>query len=124
MKKYSFLIFVSLFSSNVFCQDSVTNTSRSSLNQSWKKLIESVDVKYRSIFGFSQTQEEENDFEGKIDYDEAPAGRMLNDLEIGTDLSDKLSASIVGVWSVQPQQEEMSSLEALDPYAKDRKSVV
>lgn len=75
-------------------------------------------MRYRTIFGFSNGVEKENEFEGKIDYDEAPKGRMLNDLELSMDLSKKVSASLVGVWSVQPQQEEMNSVEALDPYAK------
>lgn len=116
MKKYSLLLI--LVTTAVSAQSTVPNTSSTSLNKSWDKVVERLDLNYRTIFGFSSGEEDENEFEGKIDYDEAPKGRMLNDLEISTDLTKKMSASVVGVWSVQPQQEEMSAIEPLDPYAK------
>lgn len=114
MKRYSLPLILIFISSTASAQI----TSVSSLNRSWGKIAERLDLRYRTILGFSSGEEEENEFEGKIDYDEAPKGRMLNDLELGMDLTKKVSASLVGVWSVQPEQEEMSSVEPLDPYAK------
>lgn len=118
MIKKSLIFAFILVSSNVFSQSNPFNTSSTSLNQSWGKIIERLDLRYRTIFGVSSIQEDENDFEGKIDYDEAPKGRMLNDLELSMALSEKISASVVGVWSVQPEQDETNSIEPLDPYAK------
>lgn len=103
---------------NGFAQSSVQNTSTTSFNQTIGKILESIDLRYRTIFGFSNSVEEENEFEGKIDYDEAPKGRMLNDLELSMPITKQMSASVVGVWSIQPAQEEMSAAEPLDPYAK------
>ena len=117
--KLSSLAFIFIFASaSALAQSNTLGTSTTTLSQSWGKLVERIDMKYRTIFGVSSFQEDENDFEGKIDYDEAPKGRMLNDLEIGMDLSKKMSASLVGVWSIQPKQDEMNQVEALDPYAK------
>lgn len=118
MDKVIISILLILFHVIAFAQSSVENTSTNSLNQSFGKILESLDLRYRTIFGFSNGVEEENEFEGKIDYDEAPKGRMLNDLELSMSLSKQMSASLVGVWSIQPAQEEMSAAEPLDPYAK------
>lgn len=115
MKSYP-LALIMLFAANAASAQSTTSTT--SMNQTWAKIVERLEVRYRTILGFSNGKEDESEFEGKIDYDEAPKGRMLNDLEFRVDLSKKISASLVGVWSVQPQQEEMNALEALDPYAK------
>lgn len=117
--KISIIPFLCLMSVQGFAQSSsVQNTSMASLNQSFGKFLERLDMRYRTIFGFSNGVEEESEFEGKIDYDEAPKGRMLNDLEFSMALSKQISGSLVGVWSIQPAQEEMNAAEPLDPYAK------
>ena len=118
VKKISLSLVFIFASSSLFAQTNVLTTSNTSLSRSWDKLVERIDMKYRTIFGVSSGQEDENEFEGKIDYDEAPKGRMLNDLEISIDITKRMSASVVGVWSVQPRDDEMNALEPLDPYAK------
>lgn len=98
-----------------------SNTSTSSINYQVRRFVESMEIMYKNLSAFSTQQEDESEFEGKIDYDEAPTGRMLNELQMGYRFSDKFLTSIVGVWSVQPQadaSEETRIFEVLDPYAK------
>ncbi len=123
MKKKSAIILISSLS--VFPlwgqSTSVSNTSTMDLGYQFRRFVESMEMSYRSLSAFSTQSEDESEYEGKIDYDEAPTGRMLNELQVGYRLDTKTLASLVGVWSFQPQadrSEETQVFEMLDPYAK------
>lgn len=119
MRKY-ILSFV-LISFTATAQSNIPlNTTTSSLEYQWLRLKENLAVNYKNLSGFSVQKEIESEFEGKIDYDEPPTGRMVNELAIGYKLSNDTIASVVGVWSVRPGNDESEggNLEALDPYLK------
>lgn len=96
----------------------VLNTSTSSMNQSWKRIWEKTIVNYESLMGVSNAEDVESEFEGKIDYDEALSGGMINALEVGYEIGDDVYGSVVGMWYMRPGSEEAEAFEALDPYAK------
>lgn len=123
MKKNSAVFLISLLSVlPVWGQSSsASNTSTTNMGYQFRRFVESIEMSYKSLSAFSTQSEDESEYEGKIDYDEAPTGRMLNELQIGKRLNKKTLASIVGVWSFQPQadkSEETQTFEMLDPYAK------
>ena len=95
-----------------------TNFSKSQLDLSWKRIWEKMFVNYESLVGVSSGKEDESEFEGKIDYDEALSGAMINALEVGYDLKEEVTASVVGTWNMKPGAEEGEAFEPLDPYAK------
>lgn len=97
--------------------ESPLTTTSTSMSRNWMRFMETVDVEYNAMGGYSSLREEEKEFEGKIDYDEAPKGRMLNDLRFMKSLNQDISLGAVGVWSLQPVDDEMKSVEPLDPYA-------
>lgn len=100
---------------------SVSNTSTMDLGYRFRRFLEGIEIQYNSISAFSTFPKEESEFEGKVDYDESPTGRMLNEIHVGHEIAKHTSASIVGVWTVQPQadeSEETKTFEVLDPYAK------
>lgn len=70
--------------------------------------------------GFSNAKDVESDFEGKIDYDEALSGGMINALEVGYEIGDDVFTSVVGTWYMRASssEEKEEAFEALDPYAK------
>lgn len=123
MKRNSAVFLISLFS--VFPlwgqSSSVSSTSTTNLGYQFRRFVESMEMSYKSLSAFSTQSEDESEYEGKIDYDEAPTGRMLNELALGKHLNKKTLLSVVGVWSFQPQadkSEETQAFEVLDPYAK------
>lgn len=123
MKKKSLVFLISLFSAfPLWSQSSsASNTSTTNLGYQFRRFVESIEMSYKSLSAFSTQSEDESEYEGKIDYDEAPTGRMLNELQTGYRLNKKTLASVVAVWSFQPQadkSEETQTFEMLDPYAK------
>lgn len=123
VKRYSTVFLIPLFSApSLWAQSSsVTNTSSTDLSYQLGRFVERLEMNYKNLSAFSTQGEDESEYEGKIDYDEAPTGRMLNELEVGYRLNKDTIASIVGVWSFQPQadrSEETQVFEVLDPYAK------
>lgn len=123
MKSHSFkalLCYVFVCATSFAQSTAVTNTSTSTLEYQWARLKESMQIDFKNLSGFSVQQEEEGEFEGKIDYDEPPTGRMLNELAVGYKVSNDVVSSLVGVWSVRPgaSEGEGGTFEVLDPYVK------
>lgn len=119
--KFIFIIILFLWNSFCLAQTSgALNTSSTSLEYSLRRFWEKSFITYESLMGVSAGKEDESEFEGKIDYDEAMSGSMINSLELGYKLGKNVSASIVGVWNIRQPDEEAGAFQALDPYAKIR----
>lgn len=104
----------------VFAQSSqsVGTTSTTTLDLPWRSILKKMSISYMNMSGVTPLDEEESEFEGKIDYDEAPASRMLNELGIGYRISEDVTASIVTVWSYNLAQRSGQDFQPLDPYLK------
>ena len=94
------------------------NTTSGTIDFSLKKVWENMFVNYENLMGVSAAKEDESEFEGKIDYDEALSGGIINALEMGYKINEDAKASLVGTWNVRPGAEEGEGFEALDPYTK------
>lgn len=104
------------FSSIAQTSASVTNTSTTTIDFPWKSIFKRMEINFKNLSGVSAAQEDESEFEGQIDYDEALTSQMLNELAIGYKVTDYMTASVVTVWNYRPGQEEGEAFEPLDPY--------
>lgn len=107
-------------SQNLYAQTNSAplNTSTRSLDIPWKSLFKKMRVAYKSMIGVSAQTEDESEFEGKIDYDEAMSSQMMNELAVGYQVNAAMVASLVGVWSLRSSAEKGQRFEPLDPYLK------